>query len=89
MPEPKKVAAMSPVVASPLFKVVSVFGTINAVKIVVLAKAPFWIVVKAVVDKSREVMPELKKALVPIEVIRVGNFTSVKLAVFWKTALSI
>ena len=80
---------MSPVVVSPLFKVASVFGTIKLVKFVVLAKAPWLIVVKAVVDRSRAVMAELKKALVPIEVIRVGNFTSVKLAVFWKTALSI
>ena len=54
-----------------------------------LAKAPWLIVVKAVFDKSRVVMAELKKVLVPIEVICVGNFTSVRLAVFWKTALSI
>ena len=74
---------------SALPRLLNVVGTIKLVKLAVLAKAPWLIVVKAVVDRSRAVMPELKKALVPIEVIRVGNFTSVKLAVFWKTALSI
>ena len=81
-PELVKVAFTSLFALSALPRVLSVFGTFNAVKLVVLAKAPCPIVVKAVFDKSRAVMAELKKVLVPIEVICAGNFTSVKLAAF-------
>ena len=68
---------------------VTVLGNLTVSNLAAPLKVEALIVVKAVVDKSREVMPELKKALIPIEVIRVGNFTSVKLEHPWKTALSI
>ena len=74
-------AVMSPVVASPLFKVVRLFGTIKLVKLAVLAKAPLPILVKAVVDKSRAVKPEPAKAPWLIVVTLLGMSIDVKLVV--------
>ena len=77
-------ASMVPVVVFPLLIVVRLFGTVNVVKLAVLANAPFSILVKAVFDKSRVVMPEFKKARCWICVIAFGKVTVFKLVVFWK-----